>query len=684
MNKKITLILFLLLQCSMLMAQDYVYPVSSGTSWSREVFPRVEREQQEVMKHGKPIPGAPCFGQIFKQLSYTFDKANLYNDSIFYDLSHKEWIDMFERRAASFAQFYDENNNAIDQLKTYFSRNHVPDAAYDSLYFYTRSMYHHNASDIFLYEELIDFLIPHYEETHDIEHLVFCYMCAGLCHFQCARMGDREAALRSEIAYHKVINLRDKFSTFKDPLNYYYFIAAYVNLAIMHTQAGNASLQESLNITQNIKKIYDSPEVQTIFAKDSILHEFANWSIDLFSLRGISIYISQGWKGQKMKNQLYDAYKEFKDKISNDFNSLNKLYYAKLPYEDQLIEAFMGHITWDEARNNIRELFVSDEDMLMTKSTTPIQIGYLNNLFETALYVNNKSTASFEDKQRSVKIMLEATLTQLSHYEHGHDPFEKGMILDKMARKEELLQYLNTQERRDLLFRLIVTEQPTTYVHVTMVADLAKVLAEHLIDKKPEFFVGVPRLNSVQDVIQKKDSLVDFIYDAAIFHDLGKISMPTVVNNSTRKITDHEYNILSLHPQKSLPFFAIDQSLNFYQDIALGHHKWYNGKGYPATFDNLTSKYFPIIAITTVCDCLDAATENIGRNYHHPKPFETVLKEFEAESGTRYHPEIVKFIKQDKTLQNEMKKIVSDGRYDHYYKMYTGYMQNGGNNFLNK
>ncbi len=150
--------------------------------------------------------------------------------------------------------------------------------------------------------------------------------------------------------------------------------------------------------------------------------------------------------------------------------------------------------------------------------------------------------------------------------------------------------------------------------------------------------------------------------------------MPSVVNNCIRRIFDHEYNILTLHPQKSIPFFDIDPSLKDYRDIALGHHKWYNGRGYPATFDNRQSAYFPMISITTVCDCLDAATENIGRNYHHPKPFETVLKEFIKDAGTRYHPDIITFIRSDKETQAKLKKIVSDGRYEHYYKMYSSYL----------
>lgn len=673
--KKIAIILIFLLQCSVLMSQKYIYPVTSGTSWSSAIYPEIEKAQRKAMSKGKLLPGAPNFSRIFQQITYSYKQSNIYNDSIFLDLSHKEWTDMFERRAAQFAKFYEDNNQAIDELTDYFKSNFVPEAAYDSLFFYTKVMYHSNTNDVFLFEKLINILLPHYEELHDEEHLIFCYMCAGMYHFQCARMGDREAALRSEIAYHKVMNMRNHFAKFKDPLNHYYFISAYINLAVMHTQAGNASLQESLVLTQNIRKIYNTPEVQTIFKQDSLLNAYANWALNLFSLRGITTYISQGWKSERMKKQLYSDYKEFRNSIDNDFNSLNNRYYAKLPYDDLLIEAFMGHITWDEAETRIKDMILTDKDLQLGSNLyTPIKIAYLNNLFETSIYVLNHSSLPFEKKKEEIKALLNIVLELISHYEHNRYTFEKGMILDNIARKEDILQYLNTEERRDLLFRLIVTEQPTTYVHVTMVADLAKTLATKMIEKMPDYFTGIPNLITVDDVYQYKDSLANFIYDAAIFHDLGKISMPTVVNNCIRKIFDHEYRILSLHPQKSLPFFAIDPSLHDYQDIALGHHKWYNGKGYPSTFDNRNSVYYPIISIVTICDCLDAATENIGRNYHHPKPFDVVLKEFISETGTRYDPNIIKLIRSDKSLQAAMKQIVSDGRNDHYYKMYNGYM----------
>ena len=52
-----------------------------------------------------------------------------------------------------------------------------------------------------------------------------------------------------------------------------------------------------------------------------------------------------------------------------------------------------------------------------------------------------------------------------------------------------------------------------------------------------------------------------------------------------------------------------------------------------------------MIDLITLCDCLDAATDCYGRNYHQAKTVEQVLSEFERDSGVRYHPDLVRFLR---------------------------------------
>ncbi len=666
-------LILLILSGTSLLAQDYIYSVTVGTSWARELFPQQEKAQRAYLEqHPLVLEGAPNFANIFLDFEHDFKYYNSYNDSIFFHLSHSEWIEMFKRRAQTYSQIYTKNNRAIASVKDYFSDEDIPEAAYDSLYYWTRHLFFRNANDMFFFEQLMDILLPHYEETQDIEHLVFCYLCTGMYNYQCSRMGDKESEMRSELYFHKIMNLAERFDSFKDPLNRYYLISAFVNLAVLHAQSNNVSLNESRELANSMKKLYSIPQNQELFRKDSLLNEYTKWSIDLFRYRGILTYFSHGNKIPELRDHLYEEYCNVRKEVG--LTNLKNRYYGKLDYDDLLVEAFMGNLPWDDAFKTFSEKWNNDPELQSKTGVPAIKINYLYNLFESFTTLLEHTTYPEERKAAIMKERVSELLDMISRYEHDKYPFEKGKILANIACKPILLKYLTAQEKEDLIFRLIVVEQPITYVHATMVADLSRVLTEALIDKKPEFFIGVPGIETAEDVKHNRTSLTEYTYQAAIFHDLGKISMPTIINNSFRKLTEHEYDIIQLHPEKSRQFFAIDPSLKQYQDIALGHHKWYDGEGYPAKFRNRKSPYFPIICIVSLCDCMDAATENIGRNYHTPRSFEDVMKEFEELSGEQFHPELIDFILSDSYTYKRMKLVVDDGRYDNYYKLYMRYM----------
>ena len=103
-------------------------------------------------------------------------------------------------------------------------------------------------------------------------------MRTSMTNYQFSRMGDKEAEIRSELYFHKMMNQADRFAKFKDPLNRYYLISAFVNLVILHAEAGNIPLKECLNMSKIMERIYAQPESQAILQKDSLLNEYAKWS----------------------------------------------------------------------------------------------------------------------------------------------------------------------------------------------------------------------------------------------------------------------------------------------------------------------------------------------------------------------------------------------------------------------
>lgn len=658
-----------------LLAQNYVYPVATATSWSQSVFTEVERQDLESMQQAPAIEGAPAFSKIFTEFKASYMKYQAYNDSIFKAMPQDQWIDMFGRRSKNYSTSYEHNNLRINTIRDYFSKENCPDAAYDSLYFWARDLYHHNINDIFFMEQLLGILIPHYEAQMDIEHLIFCYSCAGMVQYQAFRMGDDKGETLSELYYHKVLSYADDMATFQNPVNPYYIISSFINVCILHTHSSNVSLSMSRNIANRMEQLYKMPEVKAMMKKDAMLAEFADWSIDIFHYRGIMAYIHKNMNVPQLRDQLYESYKQLRNRTKGNLRNLKHRYYAKLEYDDLLIEAYMGNMSWDDAYAGFEKLLHTEADFSLTgKTTSQSRINYLHNLFESQMYILERTSFDFSKKKSIVKQMLDYIIKVLKKNNHLMYTIEKGKILSNLATKPEVIKYLTANERRDLVFRLIVVEQPVTFVHVSMVARLSQIITSHLVDAHPEYFVGFPNVKTPENAIAMRDQLIDYAYQSAIFHDLGKISMPSIINNCFRKLTDHEFTLIKMHPELSKPFFDIDPLFKPYMDVAMGHHKWYDGDGYPASFKNRQSPYFSIINIVTLADCLDAATENIGRNYHRPKSYNTVLEEFDNEASTRYDSHVVKFLLDDKETYNELKDIIEKGRYNFYYKLYQSYL----------
>ena len=197
-----------------------------------------------------------------------------------------------------------------------------------------------------------------------------------------------------------------------------------------------------------------------------------------------------------------------------------------------------------------------------------------------------------------------------------------------------------------------------------MVSHLTEVFYKYIIELRPELFYGLPEAAA-------KD-LPKFIHHCALLHDIGKTKITDIVNTQIRCLCEREFQGIRKHPEYGATMINSDKDLSQYHDIVLGHHKFYDGSaGYPAYFDNTSSEYRIIIDLITICDCLDAASDHLGRNYKASKPLEDIIEEFKAERGTRYNPDLVDILSTSTALQEEIRHIISDGRIDIMYEAYN-------------
>ncbi|MCR5097480.1 MAG: HD domain-containing protein [Lachnospiraceae bacterium] len=212
---------------------------------------------------------------------------------------------------------------------------------------------------------------------------------------------------------------------------------------------------------------------------------------------------------------------------------------------------------------------------------------------------------------------------------------------------------------------------PPTYVHSLQVAAISRCLCEHLISQKPEAFIGILGCEDEDEVRERRDDILFLIYHAALCHDFGKICMTDTIFIYWRRILDEDFEIIREHPANGVAQMDRYSSSRRYHEIVLGHHRWYDGSdGYPDDFDITTSPDRILISILTVADCVDAATDSIGRSFKETTvSVEELMREFKEGSGTRYCPDVIELFDL-KAVQDDIDFLLHQGREDNYKNAY--------------
>ena len=223
----------------------------------------------------------------------------------------------------------------------------------------------------------------------------------------------------------------------------------------------------------------------------------------------------------------------------------------------------------------------------------------------------------------------------------------------------------------EMCLRLIAAIHPITYVHTLSVANITSYLTRCLLDKNPELYIGLLNTKDIEEVINKKEEIVDFAYKSALLHDVGKLFIVETIITYGRHLVADELNLIRIHPSVGAALLAKYDNTKDYQDAAKGHHKYFNNEGgYPRDFDLDASKNKIIVSALTVADCLDAATDRVGRNYKMGKKLSSVMDELEKDIGVRYDPNFVSLIRNDDNVYDGIVELITKGRDENYRTVY--------------
>lgn len=615
----------------------------------------------------------PDFEKCFRLLEENHRVYNQYNDSIFLFRDHVAWTNFFKRRALKNTQLFLANKEIISTVFDYFrqDREKIPTKAYRLLYDGLQFLYLEEKIDPFLGNDLCDILLDFYRSGRCPEQQNF------------AGWVDR---IKGEFLYHIYTLGKDS-----DALKQSYM---YLKRAINEDRYYSPNPKESWLLALGNLTITNwlNYKMQTVEEYYAYVAEFRRLqqlplTFQLMSQKTYERLKQQAANAdERLVRNVYQAdttimEKQHADSLMQEIiaRNLAKPHLSELSYSRTLMmQVLIGQFTAKEVRKSARKRYRQEfRKKIDNQRFDHIELQNVLLPYVNYFYLNDLADVSFRRKRAAVKQMYEDIITIYHHRLDQQTDNSYVKYLNFFATYPRAIKYLKEEERIRYLNELNVATQVTTYAHSVNVAMIARELMEGILEYQPELLKGALGKIRHGKVLLDSKKCLDFIYEAAFYHDIGKNGIISTVNNDYRPLTDEEYAIIKTHPALGAELLKIAPSLyEKYHDTTLGHHKWYNGKGgYPEDFDNTKSPKRILIDIITLSDCMQAATERIGRNYKEGKTFDMVMEEFRKGAGTKYNPDLVKFIDTHDDVARDLAVLINDAWVDIYFNIYSKFMR---------
>ena len=615
----------------------------------------------------------PDFEKCFRLLEENRRVYNQYNDSIFLFRDHVAWTNFFKRRALKNTQLFLVNKEIISTVFDYFrqDREKIPNEAYRLLYDGLQFLYLEEKIDPFLGNDLCDILLDFYRSGRCPEHLNFagCVDCIkGEFLYHIYTLGKDSDALKQSYVYLKRAINEDRYYS---PNPKESWLLALGNLTITNwLNYKMQTVEEYYAYVAEFRRLQQLPLTFQLMSQktyERLKQQAANADERLVR----NVYLADT---TIMEKQHADSLMQ--EIIARNLAKphLSELSYSRTLMMQVLIGQFTAKEVMKSARKRYRQEFRKkiDNQRFDHIELQNVLLPYVN-----YFYLNDLADVPFRRKRAAVKQMYEDIITIYHHRLDQQTDNSYVKYLNFFATYPRAIKYLKEEERIRYLNELNVATQVTTYAHSVNVAMIARELMEGILEYQPELLKGALGKIRHGKVLLDSKKCLDFIYEAAFYHDIGKNGIISTVNNDYRPLTDEEYAIIKTHPALGAELLKIAPSLyEKYHDTTLGHHKWYNGKGgYPEDFDNTKSPKRILIDIITLSDCMQAATEHIGRNYKEGKTFDMVMEEFRKGAGTKFNPDLVKFIDTHDDVARDLAVLINDAWVDIYFNIYSKFMR---------
>lgn len=621
---------------------------------------------------------------INKKILNDFSKKYHFNNELsrewsekIFDVSDKNtWLSILKARSEMMYKIYNRNESMIRNiLQPLKNAGGFSAAEYQILYQWLKDLYQEQENDPFLLQDFLEIVIPYYEMHNDINKLIFLYYYKAEILMNFAFAGAKNAYRTSFQFFGKVISFENDYSSVTLSEHRKLIFSSYYNILFIlaktssyHRISAIDKLRKRLLClwsNETVQRLDGSREDISALIKDIEL-KYKELSYPLLNKKNMPIHLKACFSRmieQELKHQL-----TMNGSVYKCEPLLIASYYTFLAESEK--------ITWNECWWVLEQYFYKKQNS-MTLQNTPKLMDIVNSQLEFPLYlIQCLERTTFPEHRKFAKARQyhNTILQYFIKKKHLPNSYLLNRKLCDYAFHPIVLRSMKTAgEKENFIFNFILRRHLATLIHSKMVSLIAAEILQEVVCKAPELFLGTLNITGIDQVSQRQKYLADFVEKCALFHDIGKYSQIDIISTQNRSITKNEFSIIKAHPRIGFQYLNSDPDLRKYSFAALCHHKAYdNETGYPACADTGKVKNKLIADLISICDCIDAATDTLGRNYNPQKNFYRILHELLQKSGTVFHPLLLKIITENKDLQGKLNYLTTEKREAIYYHMCRG------------
>ena len=270
-----------------------------------------------------------------------------------------------------------------------------------------------------------------------------------------------------------------------------------------------------------------------------------------------------------------------------------------------------------------KPFYVSDLiNQVKSGNQLPDNLGdYKHNLLTSPIQQEN---TAWRNTQASGAPMTNNNIPTVPTESNALDPVAQAQVGQRL-----IVTNPGMQRNTDTLLDLAKRSDPNTYAHAVHTGGVAETIAN---------MMGLPPTTS------------QGIATSSIYHDLGKMDIPTSLIHGSGKPTEAEFNAIKTHPELGSQLLGGDNAINSATSSMAGaHHEQWNGMGYP---NGLSGNDIPLESrIGAIADVFSAlASERSYKPatplYSPPaapgeRPGFSIVGQLQAGRGKHFDPTIV-------------------------------------------